>query len=92
MRLEMGESFWWLSFCDGSAPKFLGVCIIRACNIEEAISKSHALNIHPGGEILFAQVVRCGGEFDLLQAAENKLLNLSNAMELAKKIDSLVMH
>lgn len=45
----------WLSFCDDEKPKgsqFLGVIIIKASDVVDAVAKSHFLGINPGGEIL----------------------------------------
>ena len=44
----------WLSFCDPCAPEgeqFLGVVIIKAIGILDAIEKTWELNINPGGEV-----------------------------------------
>lgn len=49
----------WLSFVDTSDPRshrFLGVSIVRAGHIVEAVKVSHALGINPGGEVKAIQV------------------------------------
>lgn len=40
---------WWLSFADDSGN--LGCCIVYAKNFDEALKKSHHLEINPGGEV-----------------------------------------
>ncbi len=56
----MGEiSWWWLSFCDQELPRgeqFLGALLIEANGMEDAMLRSHALGLNPGGEILGFQV------------------------------------
>ena len=56
MIKEIGlGTYFWLSFADGSLPKgrqFLGVAIIRAHSMLEAVQVAHALGINPGGEVL----------------------------------------
>ena len=50
------ESWWWLSFADGSLPEgqqFLGVAIVREHGPARAIRRSHELGINPGGEVRF---------------------------------------
>lgn len=50
------ESWWWLSFADGSLPageQFLGVAIVRARGPSLAIHRAHELGINPGGEVRF---------------------------------------
>jgi hypothetical protein len=45
---------WWLSFCDPDRPKgsqLLGVSIITAESMEEAITRSWMLGCNPGGEV-----------------------------------------
>jgi hypothetical protein len=42
-------SWWWLSFSD---ERFLGAAIVEASNFPEAVLRTHALGINPGGEVL----------------------------------------
>lgn len=45
---------FWLSFCDTDKPagsQFLGVAIVRAHSLPEAIRVAHVLGINPGGEV-----------------------------------------
>src|ERR1700723_220414 len=56
LRDEMGdpEEYWWLSFCDPDKPKgtqFLGVIIVKAHGITDALTKCNAMLINPGGEV-----------------------------------------
>jgi hypothetical protein len=46
---------WWLSFADPGLPEgsqFLGVVILEAAGLADAVTKSHLLGLNPGGEIL----------------------------------------
>lgn len=48
------RSLFWLSFCDTERPKgqqFLGVVMVRAPTLLEAIKAAWALEINPGGAI-----------------------------------------
>ena len=45
-------SYFWLSFRDSEENKNLGVCIVKASNFDEGITKAWSLNINPGGEVL----------------------------------------
>lgn len=54
-RLNNVERVMWLSFCDPEKPKgsqFLGVIVINALGLSDAILKTHALGINPNGAIL----------------------------------------
>ncbi|MES2729987.1 MAG: hypothetical protein V4621_07855 [Pseudomonadota bacterium] len=55
-EIERGElSLWWLSFADGDKPKgdtFLGVVILEAYGMGDAINRSISKNINPGGEVM----------------------------------------
>ncbi len=57
MENNMPKTFlkqFWMSFCDPEAPKgnqFLGVIIVEGVDLRDAIFRTHALNINPGGEI-----------------------------------------
>ena len=45
----------WLSFCDPDKPKgsqFLGVIVIRALGLSDAILKTHSMGINPNGQIM----------------------------------------
>lgn len=46
--------WWWLSFADPNRPRgtqFLGVIVIEAAGFIDAVDKTHAANINPGGEV-----------------------------------------
>lgn len=50
----MRNDLWWLSFADINLPRgqqFLGVVIIEAADSKEALLRSHALNVNPGGQV-----------------------------------------
>lgn len=47
--------FYWLSFCDTDRPEgsqFLGVSIVPALDLLEAVTVAHAMRCNPGGEVL----------------------------------------
>jgi len=72
-------STWWLSFADPERPKgtqFLGVIVIEAASFEEAILKTWALKLDPGGEVM-------GYEMDEREQLDEKYHNrLLSAKEL----------
>lgn len=41
---------YWLSFADDDG--FLGVCVVDAPSFPAAVTRSHELDINPGGEVL----------------------------------------
>lgn len=50
---------WWLSFADPDKPEgeqFLGVTIVEAPTILEAIRTAHRLGANPGGEVLAIEI------------------------------------
>jgi hypothetical protein len=55
-ELKAGDlGLWWLSFADGTKPKgaqFLGVVILEAYGFTDAIDRSHAMGLNPGGEVM----------------------------------------
>ncbi len=66
---------WWMSFCDPErqdGQQFLGVCIIEAPDLIQAMQKAWALGINPGGEIKALQVSGVSAEYldKLLSRAE----------------------
>lgn len=45
---------WWLSFCDADRPKgeqFLGVILVDAVDLVDAITQTHQAGCNPGGEV-----------------------------------------
>jgi hypothetical protein len=48
------DPLWWLSFADTDLPagsQFLGVVIVQAPTFAAAITRSHYLEINPGGQV-----------------------------------------
>jgi hypothetical protein len=48
------DPLWWLSFADPDLPEgsqFLGVLIIQGPSLEAVITRSHVLELNPGGQI-----------------------------------------
>lgn len=48
------KSLWWLSFADPDLPRgrqFLGVVVVRADDMKDAMQKAWRLGINPGGEV-----------------------------------------
>ena len=71
---------WWLSFVDPKGPegrKFLGVCVVRAADIEEAMAKAWRLGINPGGEV---QGYRCP-DGSIPDDCINRLINRNELIE-----------
>lgn len=53
--MSKDSKYMWLSFADGDLPKgkqFLGGVLVEADDLIEAVVRSHALGINPGGEVL----------------------------------------
>ena len=51
------DPLWHLSFADPGLPagsQFLGVVIVQAQALEDAVTRSHVLGVNPGGEIQVA--------------------------------------
>lgn len=44
-------SYFWLSFRDPEINKNLGICIVKASNFDESLTKAWTLKINPGGEV-----------------------------------------
>jgi hypothetical protein len=78
---------WWMSFCDPAkapprrkqrpgGPSFLGVVIVQAPSLEDAITWSHLLGVNPGGQIEIVGPIPAG-----MIGAEwhNRLLNRAEA-------------
>jgi hypothetical protein len=58
MRKGM-KPLMWLSFVDPDKPagrRNLGVIVTRAVDVIDAVEKTHAMGINPGGEVLCAQL------------------------------------
>lgn len=50
---------YWISFIDEEKPKgqaFIGVAIVRAPSIDDAIKESHRLGVNPGGQAMVIRV------------------------------------
>jgi hypothetical protein len=55
------DSWWWLSFADGSRPKghqFIGVVIVQGDSLGWAVLRAHQLGINPGGEVQAVPLTR----------------------------------
>jgi hypothetical protein len=53
-EMEQPEVFWWLSFCDPDKPtgsQFIGVIVVKAHGLTDALTKCNAMMINPGGEV-----------------------------------------
>ena len=59
---------WWLSFADESG--FKGVVIVEAFGFTDALSRSHALGVNPGGEVQGSRITPDG----IPEAMHNRLL------------------
>lgn len=52
MADHSSEPWFFISFADASLPEgsqFLGGCYVQAASLRDAITKTHALGINPGG-------------------------------------------
>jgi hypothetical protein len=52
-------SWWWMSFCDAEraeGDRFLGALLIEAQDEYDMVTRSHALKLNPGGELMFFKV------------------------------------
>lgn len=58
MYEDATESWWWLSFVDPGANRFLGGALIRADDMQEAINEAWIRGINPGGEVRGVEVER----------------------------------
>lgn len=46
--------WWWLCFCDDAKPEgeqFLGVVVVEGATLGDAIARTSALGINPGGKV-----------------------------------------
>lgn len=58
-ELKTPEKLCYMSFVDPDRPvglKFLGGIFTMAHGVTDAIQKTHAMKINPGGEVLFAEM------------------------------------
>lgn len=80
----------WMSFSDGTKPsgsQFLGVVVLRARDVREAMTISHALKINPGGAVMMCKlppdfVLPEECRYRLLSAADIEKFNLGEACKL----------
>jgi hypothetical protein len=49
--MDARTALWWLSFSNADGP--LGVAVVQAPGVLEAVVRSHELGINPGGEVAF---------------------------------------
>jgi len=82
--------FWWLSFADGTLPRgsqFLGGVLIEAESFVDAIERSHALGINPGGEVKGAGPSWPADEvgMEAFEKYKNRLLTKEDAKEFDLK-------
>lgn len=83
---------YWLSFCDPKLPKgsqFLGVAIVSASTMPDAIIKSWADATNPGGEV---QGVKLPEEVhSFVVQYTGRLLNATEARVLDAAIGNILM-
>lgn len=82
---------YWLSFADASRPhgeQLLGVCIVHAVGMVNAVRAAHALGINPGGEVRGIPIDESAAarlSFDLAEH-ENRLIPPDEAKALNDRI------
>jgi hypothetical protein len=54
MTVDSQECWWWLSFCDN--VQFLGVAIVQAPDVKEALLTARRAGCNPGGEVLARRI------------------------------------
>ena len=64
--------YWWMSFADEIHDVFNGVVIMRARDMQEALTIAHKLGISPGGQVVG---FRCLSDFHIPEEAVGKLLD-----------------
>jgi hypothetical protein len=53
MKIEENKlQRWWLSFADPDTGDNLGVTIVDAMGLEDAVCQAHAIAANPGGQVL----------------------------------------
>jgi DNA-binding XRE family transcriptional regulator len=50
--------WWWLSFCEATACRFLGAMFVEATNTVTALERASALGMNPGGEVAIPGPIR----------------------------------
>lgn len=80
-------SYWWMSFVDADRPKgegdrFLGGLIIEADNALRMLTKSHALGLNPGGEVMFFKIPEKYEYRIPMDWVDRKLINRDECNEL----------
>ena len=71
---------FWLSFCDRDRPKgkqFLGVALVEANNLPDAITATWERGCNPGGEVLSLEVPET--EASRVRPYLNRLLSKAEA-------------
>ena len=82
------EELWWLSFVDAQLPKgeqFLGVIILRGQGFTDAIRRTHALKLNPGGGV---QGLKIPEEIKIDDIWLNRLLPRNECEQLDREIAS----
>lgn len=88
------SSYWWLSFADPELPvgeQFLGVAIVEADNLREAVASAWRDGLNPGGEVGGA-LISSNRILHLLKGTEGRLLNKEEASQLSEHIDKIMAH
>lgn len=68
---------WWISFAADDGP--LGAAITRGATFEDALTRTHALGINPGGEALGADITDCTAP---PESYVDRLLSVQDCVEL----------
>lgn len=82
-------SVYWMSFVDASKPegeRFLGVALVDAESIEDALTRSKETGCNPGGEVQIVEIpteyIADGQRLALGAAPRNTLMSRERLREL----------
>lgn len=81
--------YFWLSFCDEDKPAgehFLGVAILQAHDVIEAVSTAHRLKINPGGQVASWELPV---DYELPEQFKERLLSKSDIETLQGSAETL---
>jgi len=73
-------SYWFLSFRDNVENHNLGVCVVEANSMENALGESWLNKCNPGGEVLFTEMT--GDQFKAEGLELNRLYSRQEMTEL----------
>ena len=84
------SDLYWLSFADANLPEgkqFLGVAIIQADTLEEAIVKSWKMQVNPGGEVVGHRIYYRPEAREIPFAYQRRLLSKRDIDQLMREVE-----